>query len=175
MRLHSADTVQASWENICWGWRSEAEGWELRWRDVTGWFEQRAPAPLSMTYILPYCYSSLLVGGRKKKTASMTRKDPADPSLGNEQNQRWLSEAGWTQPVPHWDPLVCFLWLELLLSLQSENAPVSLIAPGESHLSLWPKWNTALPTSAPLGASAKLSGVTKSLHAASSVFQCQQL
>lgn len=43
---------------------------------------------------------------------------------------------------------------ELLLPLQSKDAPASLIAPGEPHSRLRPEWNTALPAR-PLGGVAK--------------------
>lgn len=56
--------------------------------------EQRAPAPPSVTYILPYCYSPLLEG-TKKPTAPMTKKGPCRP------DGRGRSFA--------WDPLVCVL------------------------------------------------------------------
>lgn len=137
----------------------KAEGWERRRRDVTGWFEQRAPAPLSMTYILPYCYSPLLEG-KKKKNLLLWLKRTSSSRLFALKRTDGCTLGGWTDAAgPSHGILACAFCaiapelLLLLLPLKSENA---LIAPGEPHLCLWPKWNTALP---PSGAKAKLSGL----------------
>lgn len=110
--------------------------------------------PTFCLIVIPHCWKA-----RKKKLLLWLKRTSSSRLFALKRTDG-CALGGWTDAAgPSHGILACAFCaiapelLLLLLPLKSENA---LIAPGEPHLCLWPKWNTALP---PSGAKAKLSGL----------------